>query len=283
MKKVFTYFVYAFAIVGFVLTSGFFAVKFGLTNEKGIIDKQRNSFIDGEEAKQPFFREKNAERTPALQGTAPHWTRSEEWAALKEAILRDQDAINRATKLIDVEPRLLVSLLIVEQLRLFNDNRELFKTVFAPLKILGNQSQFSWGVMGIKQETAIEAEHNLRNPLSPFYAGQKYEHVLDFTTPDSNQERFTRLVNEDDRFYSYLYAAVIVKEVMAQWKNAGYDINKKPSIVATLYNIGFKHSQPNADPKSGGADITLGTTTYSFGSLSLDFYNSNELLTEFPR
>lgn len=275
--------VYTFAIIGFVLLAGFFAVKFGLTNGEGVIDNQRNSFIDKNDVKQAVLTEETLKNKTAQSETTPAWAKSEEWSALKTAILRDKEAIYRASAIMDVRPRLLVSLLIVEQLRLFHDNRELFKTVFAPLKILGNQSQFSWGVMGIKQETAVEAENNLRNTLSPFYAGEKYEHVLNFTTSDINQERFTRLVNENDRFYSYLYASVIIKEIETQWKNAGFDISNRPEIISTLYNIGFKYSKPNSNPKSGGAEITIGTTTYSFGSLSLDFYNSKELLVEFPR
>jgi hypothetical protein len=70
---------------------------------------------------------------------------------------------------------------------------------------------------------------------------------------------------------------------MNQWKQAGFDISKKPDILATLYNIGFVGSKPNANPQSGGAAIRIGNKTYSFGSLALEFYNSNELIDEFPR
>lgn len=264
VKKVFEYIIYLFAGIGLVLTAGFFAIKFGLTNSEGIIDEQRNSFVRKEIS-------------------VPEWTHSEEWSALKEAVLRDKDSIRKAASSADISPRLVVSLLVVEQLRLFYDNRELFKTVFAPLKILGNQSQFSWGVMGIKQETAAEAEQYLQNPLSPFYPGEKYQHLLDFETNTPDKERFDRLVNGGDRFYSYLYAALIVKELESQWKHAGHDIADRPDILATLYNIGFRHSKPNAEPKSGGAAIPIGSTTYSFGSLAAEFYYSDELLGDFPR
>ena len=51
----------------------------------------------------------------------------------------------------------------------------------------------------------------------------------------------------------------------------------------SLYDIGFEHSKPNADPKSGGAEISIGGTQYSFGSLAAEFYYSNALVNEFPK
>jgi hypothetical protein len=70
---------------------------------------------------------------------------------------------------------------------------------------------------------------------------------------------------------------------MSQWKNAGFDISARPEILSTLYNIGFSHSKPNANPSSGGAAIEVGGVTYSFGDLAAQFYYSNELISEFPR
>ena len=43
-------------------------------------------------------------------------------------------------------------------------------------------------------------------------------------------------------------------------------------------NIGFEHSVPEADPQSGGAEINIDNTYYSFGSLAKSFYDSDELL-----
>ncbi len=277
----FDYTIYVFALIGFVLVSGFFAVKFGLTNTKGIIDNQRNTFtkeVIQEKKSSPILSENTLKQT----NTNTLWT-SDEWSVLRESVLRDHESLHKASELLDVNPRTIVSILIVEQLRLFHDNRELFKTVFAPLKILGVQSQFSWGVMGIKQETAIEIEKNLRATTSPFYLGKEYEHILDFTTTNTDEERFMRLTDEESRYYSYLYTAVYIKEIETQWKKAGYDISKRPEIISTLFNIGFIHSKPNANPHSGGAIIPIGTTTYSFGSLALEFYNSEELIDYFPR
>ncbi len=275
MKKLFHYLVYCFAIIGFVLTSGYFAVKLGITNEKGVIDTQRDTFITKGTS--------STTHTTTTPTVVPAFTTTEEWKILKDAVHNDREAIYKASAMMHIQPRMIVAILIVEQLRLYHDNREVFKTFFAPLKVLGVQSQFSWGVMGVKQETAIETEEHLKATSSPFYLGTDYEHVLDFSTDDHDKERFDRIVNEHDRYYSYLYAAVIIKQLMTQWHTAGFDITKRPEVISTLFNIGFRHSQPHANPKSGGAPIPLGTTTYSFGSLAKEFYYSNELLESFPR
>jgi hypothetical protein len=50
----------------------------------------------------------------------------------------------------------------------------------------------------------------------------------------------------------------------------------------TLFNIGFTNSVPKADPKPGGAPITVGGATYTFGQLGGDFYLSNELRDVLP-
>jgi hypothetical protein len=176
-----------------------------------------------------------------------------------------------------------VAIISVEQLRLYTDNREVFKRFFQPLLVLGVQNQYSWGVAGVKQETAIQAEQYLISTSSPYFPGATYSHLLDFTTTDITTERFERITNEHDRLFSYLYTAVIIKELTSQWRKSGYPIDSNVAVLATLYNIGFTHSKPHANPQSGGAVINLYGSAYSFGQLANEIYNSNELLEFFPR
>ncbi len=266
MKKLFTIIVYIFAIIGFTLVAVYTAVELGFTKTSGIIDAQHDYFKDATSSNQT-------------------WAQGDEWNTLKLAVAKDELAINGVASTTNVSSRLIVSILIVEQLRLFYSNREIFKSVFSPLKILGNQSQFSWGVMGIKQDTARQVEDNLKNISSPWYLESLYEHALDYpaTTTDIDAARFARLTDEHNRYYSYLYGALIIKELEAQWQKSGISITDRPEILATLFNIGFQNSHPHADPQSGGAAITLGNTTYSFGGLAGQFYYSNELIDVFPR
>ena len=266
---IFRGFVIVFAVVGFVLTAGYFATYFHLTDTKGIIDKQNNTFITLQNEKEEY-----------LVFPLAH---TQEWLAFKRAIVKDKPIIEKVAKETDVSPRLLIAILVPEQMRLFYTNRAIFKTFFSPLKILGSQSQFSWGIFGIKEETARAVENNLKNQKSPFYPGKKYEHLLDFTTSDSDAERFTRIVDEHDHTYSYLYTALYVLEIESQWSKSGYSITKRPDIIATLWNLGFTKSRPSSNPQSGGSSLEINGKEYSFGSFAYDFYYSDELIELFPR
>lgn len=264
-----------FALVGFGFVSVYFAVKFGLTNTTGIIDEQRDSFLN--QAATSTIPEPEPQKQPKFQV----WSKTYEWSIIKSALLKDVPVITRAANDSGVSSRLIVSQLVVEQLRLFFSERQAFKKWFEPLKILGSQTQFSWGVMGMKEETAIQVEQHLTDKTSPYYLGESYEHILDFKTTDIEQERFTRMTDQHDYYYSYLYAGLFINQIITQWKNAGFDISNSPEIISTIYNLGFSKSIPNANPKSGGAQITIDGINYSFGSLGADFYNSDELKGEF--
>src|SRR6185369_11624146 len=110
----------------------------------------------------------NSTTTPA--GTY-YWQTLPEWTTLHDSILKDKDVINRASSDAGIPARLVVSELITEQMRFFFDDRESYKKFFEPLKILGSQTQFSWGVMGIKEETALAIENHLKDSTSPYYLG----------------------------------------------------------------------------------------------------------------
>ena len=220
----------------------------------------------------------------AASGTASiyPWINTPEWITLSAAILKDAPVINQVATETGIEPRLIVAQLVGEQLRLYNTERELYKSAFAPLNILGSETQFSLGVAGIKPDTAIAVEQNLQNTDSDYYPGAAYAHLLDFTTTNHDTERYDRITDEHNHYYSYLYAALFLKEVEAQWTKAGFDISHRPEILSTLYNIGFSGSHPNANPQVGGSTITIGGTDYTFGSLGYEFYYSGEIADIFP-
>jgi len=267
-KKIFKLCVYVFAIIGFILVAGWFAVRFGLTNTPGIIDRQSENFL------------KTGNDEVSDESAA--WSRGEEWQIFKAAAIKDAPDITRAAFIARISPRLIFANLAVEQLRLFHTNRQIFKEVFAPLKILGNQSQFSWGVMGLKQETAVAIEKHLKDPSSVYYLGRTYERLLDFKTNNKNEERFERIIDEESRYYSYLYSALYCRQIMEQWMRAGFAISNRPEIVSTLFNIGFEHSTPKQDPAVGGAAIEISKQEYSFGGLAGEIFYSAELRDVFP-
>lgn len=256
-----------FALVGFLLTAGYVATRTGLTNTEGIIDTQREEFLE------------NKDTTSYSTFPLAH---TKEWIAFRVAVTKDRAIIEDVSKKTGIPARLLVAILVPEQMRLFYSNRELFKNIFSPLKILGSQSQFSWGIFGIKDDTARAVEKHLSDKQSPFYPGASYEKMLAFTSDDPDQERFARIIDEHDHYYSYLYTALYVKQIQTQWKKAGVVIDEKPDIIATLWNLGFSKSSPHPNPKSGGAEMEINGASYSFGKLAHDFYYSDELVEIFP-
>ena len=229
--------------------------------------------------------EKVLEKHPqqAAENVIP-WMCGAEWPALKNAIIRDKALITEAGRLTGVEPRLIVGCLIGEQIRLFNSNREAFKQYLGPVKVLSVQSQFSYGVNGIKMSTAKTIEEHMKDPSSPFYMGPRYEHLLDYTVEGQAQldERYNRLVDYRNHLYSYLYTACILHQTMLQWKRAGYDISNRPDILFTLFNVGFAQSVPKPNPVCGGSHIKIHGQTYTFGAIGFDFYYSGELAEDFP-
>ncbi|MBP3254237.1 MAG: hypothetical protein J6M30_06995 [Bacteroidales bacterium] len=210
------------------------------------------------------------------------WMNTPEWQALKLSIIKDSAAINKAADITGVEPRMIVGCLVGEQIRLFNSKREMFKKYLGPVKVLSVQSQFSFGVNGIKDFTARMVEEHLKDKNSPFYMGEKYEHILDYEGYVNDSVRIKRLVNYRDHTYSYIYTGCIIHQTRNQWKKAGYDISNRPDILFTLFNVGFASSNPSPNPQCGGSHITVGDRVYTFGVIGFDFYYSGELSDVFP-
>ena len=210
------------------------------------------------------------------------WQNSKEWHTIARAMVKDADVIHEISAKTGVSSRLIASITIVEQLRLYHTQRELFEKFFKPLDILANATKSAWGVMGIKEKTATSVESNLKNSSSVFYLGPTYEHVLDFTNADIAGQRFARLTDEHNHTYSYLYGALYLRQIMHQWEAAGYSIVDRPEILATLFNVGFRNSSPKPNPEVGGSTLSINGVEYTFGGLAYEFYYSGTLYQEFP-
>lgn len=218
----------------------------------------------------------------SIKGSVFEWMNISEWSDFKLAVAKDKKLIDSVANLTGVEPRLIVSVLVGEQIRLFNSKREAYKKWIGPLKILSVETQFSLGVTGIKVLTAQDIERNLKDTSSVYYLGKKYENLLDFKTANPASERVSRLTSYRNHFYSYMYAAIFIKQVKVQWERAGFPIDDRPEILATLFNVGYPQSIPKSNPKVGGSGIMIYDKEYSFGSISYEFYYSGELFELFP-
>jgi coenzyme F420-reducing hydrogenase delta subunit len=228
----------------------------------------------------------NAKRSKEVTTlSAFEWMNIAEWKTFKEAVSKDKKLIDSVSKQTGVEGRLIVSCLVGEQIRLFNSSREAYKKWIGPLKVLSVESQFSFGVTGIKELTAKNIEYHLKDPSSIYYLGSQYEGLLDFQGQDTatiNKERIDRLTDFHNHYYSYMYAALFLKQVKMQWEREGFPIDKRPEILATLFNVGYPQSKPKSNPRVGGSTIKIYEKPYSFGAIAYQFYYSGELFDIFP-
>lgn len=273
--------VIVFAGIGLLFTGVFVAMQFGLLNVRGSIMERNTFFTD--DASMPAAALASDPCIDALRNSCA-WNETPEWAVVAGGLTKDAAVIERVAGETGVDARLLAAVVIPEQIRFFTSEREVFKRYFEPLKILGSLSQFSLGVSGIKQETARKVETYANDPSSLFYPGPEAAKLLAYPENAGNLDTalYNRLTDEKDHYYSYLYTAVYLKEIMTQWSKAGFDITDDEDALITLFNIGFENSRPHATPRAGGALISVGGETYSFGQLGGAFYRSSELSSLFP-
>lgn len=274
-----------FAGIGLATTTVYFGMQQGLLNVRGSISERNASF--GSVSRITTSSSTPAEAIPPTNGCIDpskelsecDWFETTQWEVVKGGLIKDADIINRVATETGVSPRMIAASVIPEQIRFFTDNREVFKRYFEPLKLLASLSQFSLGVSGIKQETAIKIEEYAASTTSPFYPGESIAKLLVYPADEQGKDNalFNRLTDEKNHYYSYLYTAVYLKEITAQWEKAGFDVSARPDVLVTLFNLGFNASAPKSNPQVGGATITVGSQKYSFGYLGSLFYESNEL------
>jgi len=271
-RKALNFFVWGIAFIFIAFSGVFIAMRFNLTNVEGSVDSKSDLYNSIQDV---FARKDQVAKTPK-------WAQTDDWTVIRRGLTNDKALIQKASRVSGVPVRSILSPIVVEQFRYFGSNREILKKLFLPLQALGNSVKFSYGIAGVKIATAQQIEANLKNTESPYYLGRSYEHLLDFKTKDIDKERMDRLTDEKNHYYSYLYTALFIKQVETQWENSGHFISDRPEITATLFNLGFSHSEPKENPEVGGSDITVDSTTYTFGGLAYEFFYSNELGKTFP-
>lgn len=266
-----------FAAIGLAMTAVFFAMRMNLLNVRGS-SIERNSFFKSSETEK-------IKVIPCITADKVcDWDQTPEWAVVESGLIKDKDIINRVANETGVSARLIISTVAPEQLRFFTANRESFKKYFEPLKILGSLSKFSLGVSGVKQDTAKAIENHLKNADSPFYPGNDLLPLIAYKDTDVHDTvLYNRLTDSKNHYYSYLYTALLLKQVQAHWAKAGFASQATPGILITIFNTGFGNSKPNPAPVVGGAPLTVGGITYAFGTLGAEIYASDALIEYFPK
>ena len=276
VKHVFNIATSIFAGIGVLFVLVFIAMRFDLLNVRGSIDSRNEFFATSTElyAKQPCV---DANKTVCA------WNETPEWETVREGLRKDASLMTSVGASLGVPARVIAASAVPEQIRFFTAEREVYKRYFEPLKILGSLSQFSLGITGIKQETARQAESFAADPDSPFYTGATALTLIEYasTTTDKDAELFKRLTDDKNHYYSYLYTALILSQLNTQWERAGF--SPTPGILVTLFNVGYEKSFPKPNPALGGAYVSVGGQSYTYGQLGQLFYDSNELQTELPK
>jgi hypothetical protein len=290
LKKIIIAIICIFALIGVIFTTVFVGMRFDLFNVRGENAERNKFFLEGVSASTTA----EIAKQPCVDATKKvcEWNKTPEWEVIKNGLQKDKEIISRVASSTGVSSRMIATVVIPEQARFFTANREVFKSYFEPMKILGSMSQFSLGVSGIKEKTALEIEANLADEKSPFYPGVEFAKLIAYssTTPSSpsnssgqaKKELYNRLTDEKNHYYSYLYTTLYIKQIETQWKASGFEIAQKPEIMATLFNLGFEKSFPKPNPEVGGTTINLGGKTYQYGTLAGKFYHSEELRNIFP-
>jgi len=270
-----------FAFIGVLFVGVFVAMRFGLLNVRGS-SLERNLFF-APQGSSTVLAEDVPDCLDASLKTCD-WKATPQWETIKGGLIKDKDVIAKVSMQTGVSARMIAATAVPEQMRFFTAEREVFKRYFEPLKILGSLTQFSLGVSGIKQETAKQIELYAASTTSPFYPGAGMDSLIVYAPgAEQGSELYNRLTDSKDHYYSYLYTALYIKEIEAQWSRAGFSLRNSPGAVVTLFNIGFQNSRPNATPATGGATIAVGGSTYTYGQLGESFYNSDELTDIFPK
>ena len=255
LKKIIIIITALFALVGLAFTVVFFGMRYELLNVRGSI-VERNKFFGA------IPKTDTTSGCKEANGKTPDtcdWSETREWAVIHDGLIKDQSLIQEISLKTGVDSRMIISAVIPEQLRFFSDNREVFKRYFEPLKILGSLTQFSLGVSGIKEGTAIQIESYANNPKSTYYPGPGYSELLKYEmSVEHDKELFNRLTDAKNHYYSYLYTAIFIREIEKQWERAGYNVYGRPDVIVTVFNLGFGSSKPKVDPIVGGAHINLG-------------------------
>ncbi len=306
-----------FAIIGFALTGMFFAMKFGLTKNSGYIDNQSQYFKDllknanGGKDEREEVADNNFEYIKKLEEWKVISLGIQKDKEVIDKVSREVGISSRLiiTPLIAEQLRLMTSEREIFK-RYFQPLAVLGTQTQFSLGIYGIKEATAKEIernlknlnspyyLGKKYESLLDYSGNGGTLLVDAWTLEPVKDNKNSSTTNSTSststtttteyrdtillenddaERVKRLTNSKDHYYSYLYAAIYLKQLETAWKNAGFPISDRPEILTTLYNIGFRNSHPNADPKVGGAEIDLYGKKYSFGAIAFYFYFSDEL------
>ena len=153
---------------------------------------------------------------------------------------------------------LVLAWILTEQTRYAFTNRWYVKEFMKWVPVLFSMTQFSYWVWWIKEQTGLQIEKDAND----YWYGKT---ILNYDANTTIKQRLT------DKYYEYVYPALLIQNILTRWNNAWFDISNKIWVIWTLYNFGNDPSKlPHWNPQVWWAVINVNGTNYSFGWL----YNS---------
>jgi len=160
-------------------------------------------------------------------------------------IKTNQKLIEEASKVFDINPDILKSIIYVERTQNYTWEDDALDEYLAQAGL-----NSSIGFCQVKLKTAYWIEVQLNDSLATHFTGRKYIGKLSLSK--SPKEIVSKLQNDSLNIY---YAAAYLKIMQTYWKNKGFPIDNRADILGTLYSTGLfyrdgSERRPNKNPKS---------------------------------
>ncbi len=160
-------------------------------------------------------------------------------------IKANQKLIKDASKIFDIDPNILSSIIYVERTQNYTWEDDALDEYLAQVGL-----NSSIGFCQVKLKTAYWIEVQLNDSLATHYVGKNYNSMLKLSS--SPKEIISKLQNDS---LNILYASAYIKIIQTRWLKAGFPIDDRADIIGTLYSTGLffrdgTERKPNENPKA---------------------------------
>ena len=176
-----------------------------------------------------------------------------------------KDDIENVSKIFNIDKKLIISCIAVEQVRYLTTQRWYLKTLIKSNKLI-TFSKFSFWLGWIKVFTARKIQKDIKNYNKNIYN--------DYFSQDDGLVDSAMIKKLESTSWSILYVWWLIYNIEQKRKLAWYDINERPWVIATLYNMWNPDKKiPHSNPNVGWTIIYINGKKYYFGQIAYLIYN----------
>lgn len=180
--------------------------------------------------------------------------------------------INKYSKELNVDPRIVAGVIFVEMFRNFTTEKGYLEKYLENTNLgetILSIANHTYGIGQMSKSEFFECINHLQDLNSEFYLGEGLKEYVSYDDVEKSKDNVDIQIK---------FTVVMIKQLISQWEKAGFDISKRPEILGTLYNIGFKNSYPKQNPRSGGSinHVEFGEKSFTgnFGECVKWWYDS---------